>query len=196
MTIFNTGVLMHPTCELDVTMLPKVRVKNASVNWVNANLPEYACLVGELMAVIPEKRFQLVDISYANLHAGQGTCVDTGWHLDGRMDEEDQEHYALWCYGSDDSRTLFHKSRIEHKRICQPKTIEARHSLFSDILKHRLDDEDMNFSFVVPDQTPVSYSTFDFHKGRRSDSAGTRVLVRVMSSNHIKPSAPRRYRLN
>jgi hypothetical protein len=49
------------------------------------------------------------------------------------------------------------------------------------------DLENESGGFEIPNGTPVTYTTFDFHKGRRVFTSARRTLIRVMSSDLIKP---------
>jgi hypothetical protein len=108
------------------------------------------------------------------------------------MNNDNQEQYVMWCYGEDGLRTAFHTKTINYPTdIVQPNTIEGRHALFSRILGHSLDNEDADFTTQIPNQTPVSYTTFDFHKGRIATKPGSRILIRVMCSDTIRPKHKR-----
>ncbi|WP_445766742.1 hypothetical protein [Rheinheimera sp.] len=165
--------------------LPDTKVRDVTVSAISKHLPQYEAIVQSLLAMLPQKRYSLVTISAERLSQGQGSCVDTSWHLDGKMDATSPEHYALVCFADDGNRTLFCDEQVIGWINKTPESIEERRALFGGLLKRDLHCE--SGGIEIPNATPVIYSTFDFHKGRNVQYAGRRVLVRVMTSDLIRP---------
>lgn len=182
---FNSGIALADEFKLNHNFIPAgTALKNHSRKMVERKFPEIKPLLDYLFTLLPErKKHEMVDVFKVDLTSKKGTCVDTGWHLDGKMNPDDLEHYAIWSEG--DFRTLFHQGRLKGVINEFPKNPNARHELFSKLLGHDLNDETKGFE--IPNRVPVVYSTFDFHKGRVATHDCQRVFVRVMTSNVIKP---------
>jgi hypothetical protein len=182
---FNqTWCIEKPLPDVLAEPLPDVRIRDASRSAIAKYLGEYEAVVEHLFSLIPEKRHQVVSITSEILHPGRNTCLDIGWHLDGRMQRDDPEHYALVCFGDDGFRTMFCADRIVGQIPVTPTTVEGRHQLFGKLMQRDLHNE--SGGIEIPNGQPVVYTTFDFHKGRQVITTGRRVLIRVMSSNLIK----------
>jgi hypothetical protein len=195
MQLFNSEWVVNEPIDVDVAMLPRVTLKDADYGVVVRQLPEYAALLKHLFSLIPKKRYSLVDISFGAFKAGSTTCKDTGWHIDGKMNKDQKEDYVIWCDADDGLRTAFYKEPINYQRsITQPTSIAGRHALFESILKHSLLNEAPELTYEIPRQTPVSYRSFDFHKGRVATDMGERVFIRVMTSDVIRPRHNRQLR--
>jgi hypothetical protein len=182
---FNTHVALADEFVFAHDFLPVGTVlKNHSRNMIERKIPELKPLLDYLFMLLPEnKKHEMVDVFKVNIDASKGTCVDTGWHLDGKMNPDDLERYCIWSEG--DFRTLFHTKKTKGEIESFPKNPSERHDLFSRLLGHDLHDESKGFE--VPNCVPAVYSTLDFHKGRVATHNGQRMFVRVMTSNEIKP---------
>ena len=192
MQSFNNEWAVNKAFEVDIATLPRINLKDADYRAVVRHLPEYAKLLEHLFSLIPKKRHSLVDIAFGAFNQGSSTCKDTGWHIDGKMDKDKQEDFAIWCDADDGLRTAFYKVPINYQApISQPTSIAGRHALFESILKHSLLDEPPELTYEIPRQTPVSYRSFDFHKGRVATDTGKRVFIRVMTSDVIRPKCNR-----
>lgn len=183
---FNQTITTGKTLALDASALPRVNAWSASPKQVLRRYPAFGPIVDTLRSMLSQKRFETLSISSQTFTKDSPTCVDTGWHVDGRMNPANPDEYALICFGSDDMRTLFHNqpmtADIPHYGINSPGN---RARTFSAILGHDLHDE--SFGFEVPNATPIAYTTFDFHKGRRVQEHGQRLLIRLSVSDFIKP---------
>lgn len=192
MQSFNNEWVVNEPFDVDIATLPHINLKDADYGAVVRHLPEYEELLKHLFSLIPKKRYRLVDISFGAFNEGSTTCKDTGWHIDGKMDKDQKEDYAIWCDADDGLRTAFYKVPINSQApMTQPTSIAARHALFESILKHSLLIEAPELTYEIPRQTPVSYRSFDFHKGRVATNKGKRVFIRVMTSHVIRPKCNR-----
>ena len=195
MTRFNAGVRLGEELSLNARALPHVTVKNVGLARFLERYPEYLDVTEALRSMLPEeKRFLTISVWSQHLKKGANTCVNTGWHLDGKMNPGDLEHYALVCFADDGLRTMFHGSTltVSMPEINSPVAPDGRDELFQQILKHDLHDE--SFGWEIPNATPVGYSALDFHKGRQSVVSGHRTFVRLMTSNAIRPHAMKHHR--
>ncbi|MBT42570.1 MAG: hypothetical protein CMF12_08605 [Idiomarina sp.] len=186
MARFNQSITTGEALTLDASVLPVVNVWSASPKKVVQRYPQYQVIVDTLRAMLSTKRFETLSISHQNFTRGAASCSDTGWHVDGRMNPDNPDEYALICFGADGMRTMFHDraitTDIPNSVINSP---QSRATTFKTILEHDLHDESVGFE--VPHATPVAYTCFDFHKGRRITSAGQRLLIRLSVSDFIKP---------
>ena len=177
--------IQKPLPNDSVVGLPTLRVRDVSLGAVSKHLGQYQDVVERLCALLHEQKYTLVSITNEFLQPGTGTCLDTGWHLDGRMVQDAPEHYALVCFGDDGARTMFCDVPFSGQIPVAPTTQEGRQQLFGRLMQRDLENEAGGFE--IPNGAPITYTTFDFHKGRRVLTAGRRILIRVMTSNLIRP---------
>src|SRR5690554_4705091 len=185
--LYNASFTFGSPLTIPVTAASPMKARNIALERFVSMHPQYGDIVHHMASKLPEKRFMSVSMSAQLFNDKQpmNTCVDTGWHLDGRMNPNDVDHYALICFGDDGTRTLFHRLTLDCETVTSiPKTPAERQALFSSLLAHDLHDESVGFE--VPNATPVYYTTFDFHKGRAVKKPASRLFIRVLSSNHIR----------
>lgn len=162
-----------------------VKAKDVSMQVVEKHFPKYLELAKTLAALLPAKKYLSVTISAKDYRVGESTCLDTGWHTDGLMNQDDPEHYAIVCFGPDGSRTMFCVEPLTGYINETPSNIQERIQFFGNLMQRDLNNEAGGLE--VPHGCPITYTTFDVHKGRKVCIAGKRVFIRVMASNHIKP---------
>lgn len=154
-----------------------IGLKDFNLKTIQRNYKTLMPLVEPLVDILPvKKKYILVDFFEQELKPNTGTCVHTGWHLDGKMNVDDPEYYVIWAKG--DYRTLFanaFESDIEIDLSDKQKSFDS--ILNSSNVSH----------FEVCDSVPILYNTFSFHKGRDVHSNGKRTFCRVMTSNLIEP---------
>jgi len=182
---YNSTVRLGEPLPIMAEALHNVKVHNAEIDAFLGAHPEYEPVVSALLALLPQKRYMSVMVMAETIRVGNRTCVDSQWHVDGRLSEGNVDHYALVCFGEGDVRTMFYRDAIDAEPIDKPDSINARLAAFKTILGHDLQDE--NFGYVVPNGVPVAYTSSDFHKGRVAQRESRRVLVRVTASDVIRP---------
>lgn len=187
---YNASIQQHAPVSIDADALPAINVKDVKLAHFIKAYPQYAPLVESLASMVEPRRYLSVSVHVTNFQTSKRSCLDTGWHLDGKMNSNDPEQYALICFGPDGTRTMFHQHTFDSNAVkTAPSDMEGRRELFTHILGHDLHDESKGFE--VGNGVPITYTTFDFHKGRIANS-GRRVFIRVMSSNVIRHKALKR----
>lgn len=189
MICYNSTVRFGEPLPVSAEALPSIKISNIDYVLFCEAFPAYTSVVENLLSLLPKKRYAAVTVMAEYLTEGRGTCVDTCWHLDGRLSDGNQDHYALVCFGDEDVRTMFYARQFDGEAIVSPVGIEGRNSAFEAVLGHELHDE--RHGFVVPNSVPVVYTSLDFHKGRVATRRTRRVLVRAMTSDVIKPQKPK-----
>lgn len=186
---YNSTVRFGQPLPVSAEVLPNIKMSNIDAALFCVAFPAYKSIVENLLSLLPEKRYAAVTVMAEYLTEGRGTCVDTCWHLDGRLCDGNQDHYALVCFGDEDVRTMFYARQFDGDAIVSPVGIDGRNGAFEAVLGHDLHDE--CHGYVVPNGIPVVYTSLDFHKGRVAMHRTRRVLVRAMTSDVIKPQKPK-----
>lgn len=154
----------------------QISLKDFSVNAIKQKVEGIELLIDPMVDLIPKKKYVLVDFFAKDYKAGSCTCVDTGWHLDGKLNPEDREQYVIWSKG--DFRTQF-ATQFSNDLVPSQDT---RKEDFENIILSS------DFSiFEVKNCKPIVYDSFCFHKGRVVKYNSRRLFCRVMTSNHIFP---------
>ncbi|MBE0468073.1 MAG: hypothetical protein IBX55_01020 [Methyloprofundus sp.] len=185
----QTHELRHPFI-FNPNHIKGLKIKDASPKKVIQNHPELEPIINHLFSLIPNQKHLLVDINHTDFSKENLTCRNSDWHLDGRMIEDFPEHYAIWSAG--EFRTKFMDQVIQaSSEMLELTNPLSRFKIFHDLLGEDLKNDEMGFE--VPEMTPITYTTFDFHKGRKVKTrTGDRFFIRVMSSNYIRPRPLRR----
>lgn len=146
--------------------------KNFSVPKILQLRPELSCIITELIKSLPNRKYITVDYNEQILTIGRATCARPIWHVDG-----DGNNYALVCWG--DFRTIFLRESISFDRKSTiPET--------SDEINTLLSNKAVPF-FEIEEGSPIIYSSEDIHSGRVSTMNTKRILLRLCSSDYIRP---------
>jgi hypothetical protein len=192
MVMFNQTSQLGNALPLCAAGLPKgLSIRNARLELVERLYPELRPLTQALLSMVESKKYLSVSVYNQSFNDDKATCVDAGWHIDGRLNPDNPDQYALICFGEDGTRTMFHNQPREASLPAVPlQTLEARRAYFTEVLESSLDDESIGFE--VPNATPIAYTTFDFHKGRVAPAGSSRLFIRLLSSDLIRPEPDRR----
>jgi hypothetical protein len=114
----------------------------------------------------------LVNVVSADYKAGERTCSDTRYHIDGDFNSGNE--YCVWCSGV--NRTIFPSETIEFQDF--PADRNSQNVFLEKTLKDKK-------YFEIPNQTFVYYSSKDPHKGVNCKKSGNRVFIRLMGTNYI-----------
>lgn len=175
----------HPEFNFDWQVLRGIGLKDCSRKVVERQYPEMKVLLDHLFSLIPQKKFALVDVFHLDFKDAQKTCVNSDWHLDGKMRVDNPEHYAIWAEGG-----CLTKFMVEPMVVCREE-MESRNAFnrfafFRKTLGSHFHDDDIGFEII--ERQPISYTTFDFHKGRNIPTReGERFFCRVMTSDFFRP---------
>lgn len=183
--VLNEGWALHPPFEFDYSNLKDLMVKDVSRKLVELKFPEMKPLLKHLFSLLPVKRFQLVDAFYLDFANHKKTCKNSDWHLDGKMLSSNMEHYAIWADGEYLTKFMIDTITVD-KDLIEAAQGFSRFSFFKETLQSDFKNDEIGFE--LPVKTPISYTTYDFHKGRDIKSEiGFRFFVRVMSTDNIRP---------
>jgi hypothetical protein len=165
--------------------LEGIAVKDGSKGVVLKRYPQLEPLVEHLFGLLPDKKFKNVDVFHLDFSKESKTCKNADWHLDGKMLTESPEHYAIWCDGDYRTKFMHTPMQVEKDRIEAAQGF-SRFVFFKEFLGKDLHNDELGEE--VPNKTPISYTTFDFHKGRNVTAPeGERFFIRVMTSDFIAP---------
>lgn len=173
-----------------ITKIEKSIIKNIEIqnNYRLINIKNFFNLekdnkqLIELIKSCPLKNTRkniLVDIKVKDFKAGEYTCPNTNYHLDGKgiIKPRDQN-----------------KDNIYHICILEgPPTIFIKHPFgytFFNTVKQEQLIEDLGINYMIPTTIPTqtwnTYGEFHWHKGRRILVDCVRIFIKVTESNYIK----------
>lgn len=84
---YNSTVGLGEPLPVAAEALPNVKVHNAEIDAFLGAHPEYEPVVSALLALLPKKRYMSVMVMAETVRVGNRTCVDSQWHVDGRLSE-------------------------------------------------------------------------------------------------------------
>jgi len=119
----------------------------------------------------------LIDVKKQTLEPKQYTCVNKGWHLDGRLNTKPRStgdniyHLILWG----GAPTIFIK---EPFRIA---TLGAEQNKIAHILNF-----DSKVKYEVPKYIWHSYGEYHWHKCGRATVPCTRTFIRITETDYVK----------
>jgi hypothetical protein len=149
-------------------------MKDFSVKKIKEKLPELSFVIDHLIGLVPIKRYITVDVMKHNFKNEGNTCRDGSFHIDGL-----NNNYAMWVIG--DFRTEFLMEEVFIDGLGSEKPIEINPKL-----KYLIDDTFHKIQ-EIDESTPFVYDSRCIHRGRVAAKGSKRILVRVCSSDYIRP---------
>ena len=172
LTNFNTSIKLLDKYEGIIDFNSQGSFKDFKINKLKKLCPQYLELINFMERFSsPDYKYNTIDLKVHYFKPGDKTCKDTSLHYDG--DLQNPNLYHIMVLGQ--NPTFF-----AAKEINLPLTIDR-------FKNHKLINElDLPLT-EIPRNTVVQYTSFNLHKGRTIQSEGPRILIRLCSSNYLKP---------
>ena len=151
-----------------------VKLKDFCPNRIKKLVPELYSVIDNLISLVEKKKYITIDVMKHNFINRGKTCTDPSFHIDGVNNE-----YVIWSIG--DFRTEFLMDSIFVPGLGELSPRDLAKPIFE------LTNE-KTFSLIEsPSSVPMKYDSRCIHRGRIAEAGHKRVMVRVCSSDLIKP---------
>lgn len=151
-----------------------VKLKDFCPERIKKIVPELSSTINNLISLVKKKNYITIDVMKHNFIARGKTCTDISYHVDG-VDNE----YIIWSIG--DFRTEFLVDPILIPGLGKLSPRELAKPIFELTKKN-------NLHFMeAPSSVPIKYDSYCIHRGRIAEAGHKRVMIRVCSSDYIKP---------
>lgn len=137
-------------------------------------VPELSPIIDHLVSLLPVKAYFTVDVMMHNFVKDGQTCVDVSPHVDGVGNE-----YVIWSIGDFRTEFLITDLDIPELGVLEPMLVKP-------LIRKAILENDVCF-VEAPESVPMRYDSRCIHRGRRARAGSKRLMIRVCSSNYIKP---------
>lgn len=150
------------------------RLKDFCPNKIKKVVPELSFVIDSLISQIEKKKYITIDVMKHNFVNRGKTCSDVSFHVDGINNE-----YVIWSIG--DFRTEFLMSPVFVPGLGEFSPRDLAKTIY-ELTQGKL------FNVVeASSSVPMKYDSMCIHRGRIAEAGHKRIMVRVCSSDYIKP---------